>query len=142
MGDDALIPKPEIFRLGGEELSLAPLPIKRLVEIVRYVEDNFKELQTIDLTKAMEGGVAAMMEGTVYVKMNALVRLLFPDKAEKLTDEWCSDHMTNAHYRAIFITMLRQNQLYELFQMAKGLVIQKVGESLRQAGMVKPEVSP
>ena len=136
---NVLIPPPHIFRVGGEELRLQALPVKRLLAVVQYVQDNVDLLDKLSaLDKPGEGAkfnVAEFLEADVYRRMNGLIRLLF-DKAtaEKMTDEWCLEHLSNAHYWAIIQKALQQNQLEGLFRKAGEFLGQRFSAFLRQFG--------
>ncbi len=85
--------------------------------------------------KIMEVGVSAFLENEVYKRLNDLLRLVVSpvDKHAFLTDEWCGNNLSNAHYRAIFMTVLRQNELESVFIKAKDFLALHVEGSLRQA---------
>lgn len=134
---NALIPKPTMLRVGGEELRLQALPIKRLLIVVRYIESNVDVLDSLQKIgkKKEEGGasVSELLEGEVYKRINGFIRLLFSkEDAAKLTDEWCSEHLSNAHYVAIIETVIKQNRLDGLFQKAKEMIGGNVAAALRQ----------
>ena len=135
----ALIPQPHIFKIGGAELRLQALPVRRLLAVVQYVQDNadlMDKLAMIDQPSGEGGGVnvVGFLETEVYRRLNGLTRLLF-DKAtgELLTDDWCAEHMSNAHYAAIFRVAIQQNQLDWIFQRAGEFLAQKLDAALRQA---------
>lgn len=145
-----LLPQPFVLRVGGEELRMQALPVKRLLGVVQYIQNN-KDL--LDKLQAMLGEAGAedaksfdivgFLDGEVYRRLNGLVRLLY-DKAtaEKMTDEWCGEHMSNAHYAVILKNAIRQNQLDTLFQMAKEFMGRKFGEFLRQRMEQQRETVP
>jgi hypothetical protein len=130
---EVLIPAPAIYRIAGEDFRLAPLPVKRLLAVVRFVQTNLKDLDQCQAALVEGGDLPALLEGGVYKRLNELLRLLFwNDRPERLTDEWCGDHLSNAHYKAFIVTALRQNELYELFLRAKDFMTISVGRVLRQ----------
>lgn len=140
---DALIPKPVIYKMAGTELRQAPLAIHKLLAVVRYVESNYDVLEKFQqLGKpAEEGGLSIpqLLEGDLYPRLNGLLRLLLPGHETLLTDEWCTNFMTNAHYAAILKTALVQNQLYEVFTRARGFVVPALEAALRRkAPMEQP----
>ncbi len=119
---NVLIPPPYVFRVGGEELRLQALPVKRLLGVVQYIQGNvdlLDKMQSLDEPGALNN-VAELLNEQVYKRMSGLIRLLF-DKttADKMTDEWCMEHLSNAHYAAILKKAIEQNQLDWLFQRAK-----------------------
>ena len=138
-----LIPEPHIFKVGGEELRLQVLPIKRLLGVIQYIQGNADLIDKAAGIFAPEEGegitVVGFLEGEVYRRLNGLLRLLF-DKATaaKLTDEWCLDHLSNAHYAAIITKAIQQNQLEGLFLRAKEYLGSKLGAYLRQAISQEP----
>jgi len=130
--EDVLIPAPAVFKLGGKEIRIVPLPMRRIKELIRAVEAN-KDL--IDkLPKIMEIGVGEFLDKEVFNRSNALLRLVVsPTSAhEFLTDEWCEEHLTPAHYRAIFMTVLKQNELHGVFLKAKAFMGANMEVALRQ----------
>ncbi len=131
--EDVLIPVPAIFKLGGKEIRIVPLSIRRVKELIRAVESN-KDLFD-KLPKIMEIGVGEFLDQEVYKRFNGLVRLVVSPAAahEFMTDEWCEENMTNAHYRAIFMTVLKQNELHGVFLKAKAFMGANVEGALRQA---------
>lgn len=134
----ALIPKPSIVKVGGEELRLHVLPIRKVLEISRFVEENVDILEKFGkLGQPKEKGglsVSEILEQEVYKRLNALLRILFNEQdAAKLTDEWCLEHLSNAHYFAIFKTAIQQNQLEGLFSKAKEFLGERITAALRQA---------
>ncbi len=130
--EDVLIPAPAIFRLGDKEIRIVPLPTRRVKELIRAVEKNKDVFDK--LPQIMEIGVGDFLSQEVYVRVNSLLRMVVsPATAhEFLTDEWCDDNMTHAHYRAIFMTVLKQNELYDVFLKAKGFVGSHMGTAFRQ----------
>ena len=143
---NVLIPPPHVFRVGGYELRLQALPVKRLLAVVQYVQDNADLLDKLGgLDKPGEKfNVAEFLEGDVYRRLNGMIRLLF-DKptAELMTDEWCLEHLSNAHYWAIFQKALQQNQLEGLFRKAEEFLGQRFSAFLRQQGdQAKKDPSP
>lgn len=133
---DVLMPKPFIHKVAGEELRQQALPIRKLLLVVQFVEKNSDLLNKFQLLGKSEedGGVAlsTILEKDVYTRVNSLIRLLLPGHEDLLTDDWCLDHLSNAHYFAIIKTALVQNQLYELFNKAKDLVGPAMAEVFRQ----------
>ena len=130
--EDILVPVPQLWKIGGEELRQAPLPTRRLLEVVRYVEKN---LDVIDKAQgASLTSVSGFAEAEVFPRLNGLLRLLFWDERQRalLTDEWCADHLTPAHYRAIVVCALKQNELWGFFQKAKEFLGGRVAQALRQ----------
>ena len=141
--EDVLIPAPAVFKLGGKEIRVVPLPVRRVKELIRAVEANKDLLDK--LPKIMEVGVGNFMDQEVYKRCNEFVRLVVsPANAhEFLTDEWCEEHLTNAHYRAIFMTVLKQNELYGFFLKAKAFMAANMDGALRQAiSKVEPAAAP
>jgi hypothetical protein len=138
---ETLVPKPVIHRIAGQEIRQAPIPMKRLLEVIRYVEGNTDLLGTLDKIgkPADQGGVSIsqFFEGDLCKRINALVRLLLPGHEQTLTDEWCLEHLSMAHYVAFVRVGLVQNQLYEVFTRAKGLIMRNMDEALRQKETVK-----
>ena len=135
---DTLVPETIIFKVMGEELRLAPLPNRRLLEVVRFIEKNFDVLSK---AKGLGEGlnVSTFLEDEVLKRLNELMRLLFwNNKPERFTDEWCGDNLSLGHYRAIGMAFLRQNELYSLFQLAKGAMAQRVEAALRQTSENQP----
>lgn len=140
----ALVPQPVVFRVAGEELRLAPLPVRRLLQVIQYVEKNYDLLEkakTIGQPEA-EGGqsISKFLEAEVYGRLNGLLRLLFGEagNSKLLTDDWCAEHLSNAHYRAFIVTAMKQNQLDALFNQAKAFLGGHVAEALRQARAETP----
>ena len=137
---DALLKDVALFRIGGHEFRLQPLPIKKLLAVIKYLEAN---VDLLDKAKAIGGDPAAggvsvsgFLDAEVYRRLNALLRLLFTqEQAEKLTDDWCAEHLSNAHYRAFVEAALKQNQLDGLFRWAQALMgtaAKAAAEALRQ----------
>lgn len=133
-----LIPEPRIFKFAdGKEIRVQALPSGRVLKIIRFVVSNK------DLLDKLQGSAfddpAVFIEGEIYKRINALVRLVVTpaDKHEFMTDEWCLDHMTHAHYRAIMNTVLEQNEMKTVFQKAKSFVGAFVVNALRQAQIAK-----
>ena len=131
--EDVLIPTPAVFKLGGQEIRIVPLSIRRVKELIRAVEGN-KDLFD-KLPNIIAIGVGEFLDQEVYKRLNGLVRMaVSPSGAhEFLTDEWCEEHMTHAHYRAIFMTVLKQNELHGVFLQAKDFMGKHMDEALRQA---------
>ena len=134
-----LVPAPAIFRVGGQEIRIAPLPVKRLVGLIKFVEQNKDLLDK--LNDVLQVGIVTTLETEFYPRVNALLRLVVSPASGHafLTDEWCSDNLTNAHYRAMFMTVLRQNELEQVFLKAKAFLGIYVENALRQAQMQKLE---
>ena len=139
--EDVLIPDPILFKVGGEELRLAPLPVKRLTGILRFVETHVKTLEKLNLEDATQDGLAGFMEAEVFARLNELLRLLFVTEREQklLTDDWCADHLSLAHYRAIVMAALKQNELHGLFLRAKGFLGQRMEAALRPRAQEREE---
>lgn len=131
--EDVMIPAPALFKIADKEIRIMPLPVKRVKELVRSVEKNQDLLSK--LNSIMEIGVADFLDQEVYKRLNELVRLVVsPTSAhEFMTDEWCENNLTNAHYRAFFMTVLKQNELHGLFLKAKAFLGANIDEALRQA---------
>jgi hypothetical protein len=131
--EDVLIPAPAIFRLGDKEIRIMPLPVRRVKELIRAIESN-KDIFD-KLPKIMEVGVGEFLDQEVYKRFNSFLRLVVsPASAhEFMTDEWCEENLTNAHYRAIFMTVLKQNELHGVFLKAKDFMSVHMGGALRQA---------
>ncbi len=139
---DVLIPDPKIYRVGAEELRVAPLPVKQVLRVAKFVQANFKDIEKFKLDSE-NLDVASLLEGEVYTRLNALLRLIIPTSEKVLTDEWCSDHLTNAHYRAIIVCAMKQNEVMELFQKARGFFATGMAQALaRQTGRGQPETEP
>ncbi len=145
---DVVIPAPKLWLIGGEELRQAPLSIRRLLAVVRYVEKNLDLAPRLkDLGKPKEEGglsFSEMLQGDLYKRVNELMRLLLPGYEAKLTDDWCEEYMTNAYYWGILQTALKQNQLESVFTKAKGFLSTFLDERLRRtasAAEAKTEVS-
>ena len=128
-----LVPEPKIFKVGGKEIRVAPLPVKRLLGVMKFVENNKDLVEKIN--GIMEVGISGFMEQEVYRRLNELIRMVVSPKEahEFMTDEWCLDYMTNAHYRAIVMTVLQQNELYDVFLKAKAFLGGHIQEALRQS---------
>jgi len=133
--EDVLIPQPAIFKVADKEVRIAPLSVRRVKEVIRAVENN-KDLVE-KLPTIMDVGVVVFLDGEVYRRLNEFVRLVVSPKEAHafLTDEWCEDHLTNSHYRAFFMTVLKQNELYGVFLKAKAFIGANVDGALRQAMM-------
>lgn len=131
--EDVLIPVPAVFKLGGQEIRVVPLPVRRVKELIRAVESNKDLLDK--LPGIMEIGVCDFLDKEVYKRLNSFMRLVVtPASAhEFMTDEWCENNLTHAHYRAIFMTVLKQNELHGVFLKAKDFMGMHVGGALRQA---------
>lgn len=136
---DVLLAPPHIFKVAGEELRMQALPIKRLLQVVKYVQDNADLLdklsEFVDEKNQQEGkklDIIGFLDSEIYRRLNGLVRLLF-DKAtaEKLTDEWCGEHLSNAHYAGFIRKAIEQNELDWLFQKARELMGAQMGGLLR-----------
>lgn len=137
-----LLPSPFVLRIAGEELRLQALPVKRLLAAVQYVQDNSDLLDKLGSLDQADGGgmkLVPFLEGEVYRRLNGLLRLLF-DKAtaEKMTDDWCAEHLSNAHYMVIFKKVIEQNQLAWLFQRAGEYLGRKLEAALRQTDSQAP----
>jgi hypothetical protein len=133
---DVLVPKPFIHKVAGEELRQQALPIRKLIAVVRFVESNkdlFEKFQLLGKTDDAGGlSFSALLEKDVYTRVYALLRMLLPDQEKLLTDEWCMDHLSNAHIVAIMKTALVQNELNDLFTKAKDLLGPTFLQLLRQ----------
>jgi len=141
---NVLLPQPCVFRVGGEELRLQALPVKKLLGVVQYVQDNADLLDKLsDIGDSKDGkkvDVVGFLTTEVCGRANGLLRLLF-DKAttDKLTDEWCADHLSTAHYVAIVRKAIEQNQLDGLFRWAGGFLGQRMETVLRRGVNQEPE---
>ncbi|MBS3927802.1 MAG: hypothetical protein KGZ65_04340 [Sphingomonadales bacterium] len=131
--EDVLIPVPVVFRLGAHEIRVTPLPVRRVKELIRAVEGHKDLLEK--LPQVLQIGVETFLDKEIYKRLNALVRLVVsPASAhEFMTDEWCEENMTHAHYRAIFMTVLKQNELHGVFLKAKAFLGANMDGALRQA---------
>lgn len=140
---DALMPKPFILKAGGEEFRIAPIPVKKLMEAVRYVESNY---DILDKAQALgfpenEGGVtlASFIGKEVYARLNGLIRIILSkEDAEKLTDEWCENNLSNAHYRAFLVKAIEVNHLDGIFHKAKEILGASMEASLRRMMQKEP----
>lgn len=142
LDEDVLIPVPVVFKLGAHEIRVTPLPVKRLKELIRAVEANKDVFDK--LGKILEVGVGDFLEQEVYHRANALLRLVVSPKDAHafLTDEWCDEHLTNAHYRAIFMTVLKQNELHGVFLKAKEFLGANIDGTLRQVAASLKDPKP
>lgn len=141
-----LLPPPHVLKVGGEELRLQALPVKRLLAVVQYIQDNADLLDKMGTVfDGDKVNLVGFLEGEVYKRLNGLLRLLY-DKAtaEKMTDEWCGEHLSNAHYAVILRAAMKQNQLEWFFQKAGEFLGAQFGDFLRKAvaetplGQAKP----
>ncbi len=134
---DVLIPKPALYRVAGEELRQQVLSIRKMLAVIQFVEKNADLLDQFKLMgkPTDQGGksISAILEQDVYTRLNVLIRLLLPGHEKTLTDDWCMEHLSNAHYYAIIKTALVQNQLYELFTRAKDLMGPTMVAAFRQS---------
>ena len=134
--EDIIVPPPAIFRISDKELRLAPLPAKRLLEVVRYVETT-KDLPDVLAAAFKADGegkrkaLADLLQTDVLPRLNGLLRLLFWQQEKELTDDWCFDHLSLAHYVTFCRMALVQNQLHDVFQVAKGVAGQFIMATLR-----------
>lgn len=133
--NDPLMPRPTILKVAGKEIRIAPLPNRKLLEVVKYVRDNYGVLEKLSgLGKPAEEGQPSLdeiVEKDVLPKLNELVRMVSRNK--DLDDDWCFDHLGPAHYRAIGTAFLKQNEAYDLFVWAKGFMGANMAQALRQA---------
>lgn len=132
---EALIPAPHIHRISDREMRQAPLKIKQLLAVVKYVETHYKVFDKFRMLgkPKEEGGVSVseLLEGDVYLRLNELMRLLLPAHAAELTDDWCFEHLTNAHYWAFLKVALVQNKLNDVFTRAQGMIEQNWERAMR-----------
>ena len=142
---DVLIPRPVLYKMAGEELRQVVLPGRKVLAVIRFVEENIDVLtkfQSMGKSKE-EGGMklSEILETQVVLKLNELSRLLLPESAKVMTDEWCLEHLGPAHYVAFVKTALVQNQLWDVFTRVKGFVSASMEASLRQLQEAR-EVTP
>lgn len=128
-----LVPAPKVFKVGGEEIRVQPLPVKRLIAVIKFVEQNADLLSRAE--EVLKAGVSTALETEVYPRLNKMIRLVVTpvDRHEFLTDEWCAEHMSNSHYRAVLMTVIRQNELEAVFSKAKAFLGVHMDGALRQA---------
>lgn len=136
--EDVLIPTPKVWKISDKELVLRPLPVKDVLKIVKYVKDQqdlFDKFKEMDKNTPIN--IEELIKQDVFGRLNGLLRLMFKpgDGRDVLTDEWCENHLTPAHYRAFIVTMLKQNELWHVFLKAKGLLGKNMEDALRQAGL-------
>lgn len=129
--EDVLVPAARTYRVGGQEIRVEPLPIKRLTGLVRHVEqqkDLFEKLGKIE-----EVGPAAFLEAEAP-RLAGMLRLVVSpqDKHAFLTDEWCAENLSLAHYKAVAMCVVDQNGLRPVFSLAKDFVGGFVGQALRR----------
>ena len=130
---DVIVPTPKTFKVGGEEIRVQPLPVKRLIAVVKFVEQNAGLLNNVE--EMLRGGISTALETEVYPRLNRLLRLVVtPVEAHMfLTDDWCAEHMSNSHYRAVLMTVIKQNELETVFLKAKAFLGVHMTGALRQA---------
>ena len=136
--EDVLIPVPHIFKISDVELRLAPLPVKDVLKIVKYIkgqQDILEKFSGKDPKADLD--IDKFLQDDIFKRLNGLLRLMFTEVGGRkyLTDQWCEEHLTPAHYRAFIVVFLKQNQLWEVFLAAKGMLGKNMGEALRQAGL-------
>ena len=134
--NDPLMPRPTVLKVKAKEIRIAPLSNRELLNAVKYVRDNYEILEKFSNVgkPAEEGGVEfdEVIEKEVLPKVNTLVRMVSTGTKD-LDDEWFITNLGPAHYRAIGTAFLKQNEAYDLFVWAKGLLGANMAQALRQA---------
>ncbi|MBI4423552.1 MAG: hypothetical protein HY554_07490 [Elusimicrobia bacterium] len=110
------LPAVRIWMVGGLELRQAPLPSRRLIRLLRYVEANAALLEGF-----AEGTTLSSAVESFLPTANEVVRqLLWNDtNLSQLSDDWCGDNLTVEHYRRIAMCAIEENGLEVLFAEAR-----------------------
>ena len=131
---EALVPKGIVINpINAPEvrLHIAPLPLKDVAQVVRYVMDS-KELMS-KFEGLDDKGLMNLLEGDILTRVNGLLRLLLPAYEKTLTDDWCSKHLSISHYRAIAVGAIKVNGLEEVFTLVMGQIKKFVGKQVEAA---------
>lgn len=138
---EALIPTPVYINAIGTDtrLRVQPLTLKQLAEVVKFIQGSKEVLGDLENVKTLD--IATLLQGPVVKRANGLLRLLLPTHAKEMNDEWCAEHLSTAHYKAIVVASMKQNALYDVFLKAKGFLAAFMEKNMDKAlriGKEKP----
>jgi len=105
---EILCPDKAVFKVGGKEIFMRPLPIGRIKKLYQTITSAFLEYG--------EGKFEAKeLEKVIFSRLSEVIKLIFDESKHKfLTNQFIEDNFTIPLVRSIFKVMAKINQVEEI----------------------------